>query len=45
MPNQLKMAKVQSMLSLHAQGRSQREIARTLGVDRETVLGNLVESS
>jgi transposase len=37
MPNLLKMAKVQSILSLHAQGRSQREIARTLGVDRETV--------
>jgi hypothetical protein len=37
MPNLLKMAKVQSILSLHAQGRSQREIARTLGVDRGTV--------
>jgi hypothetical protein len=37
MPNLLKMAKVQSILSLHAQGRSQREIARLLGVDRGTV--------
>ncbi|MCC7083422.1 MAG: helix-turn-helix domain-containing protein [Pirellulales bacterium] len=37
MPNLLKMAKVQSILSLHAQGRSQRELARTLGVDRATV--------
>ena len=32
MPNLLKMAKVHSILSLHAQGRSQREIARTLSV-------------
>jgi transposase len=37
MPNLLKMAKVQSILSLHAQGRSGREIARTLQVDRGTV--------
>jgi transposase len=37
MPNLLKMAKVQSILSLHAQGRSQREIARTLQMDRGTV--------
>lgn len=37
MPNLLKMAKVQSILSLHAQGRSGREIARTLSVDRGTV--------
>jgi transposase len=37
MPNLLKMAKTQSILSLHAQGRSQREIARALGVDRGTV--------
>ena len=37
MPNLLKMAKVQSILSLHAQGRSAREIARTLQVDRGTV--------
>ena len=31
------MAKVQSILSLHAQGWPQRRIARELGVDRETV--------
>lgn len=37
MPNLLKMAKLQSILSLHAQGRSQREIARTLNLDRGTV--------
>jgi len=35
--NLLKMAKVQSILSLHAQGRSAREIARILQVDRGTV--------
>ena len=37
MPNLLKMANLQAILTLHAQGRSQREIARTLGVDRGTV--------
>jgi hypothetical protein len=37
MPNLLKMAKVQSILTLHAQGRSQREILRLLSVDRGTV--------
>jgi transposase len=31
------MAKVQSILSLHAQGWAQRRIARELGVARETV--------
>jgi IS30 family transposase len=35
--NQLKMATVQSILSLHAQGWSQRRIAAAVGVDRETV--------
>jgi transposase len=35
--NLLKMAKLQSILSLHAQHWSQRRIARELGVDRETV--------
>jgi transposase len=37
MANQLKMATVQSILSLHAQRWSARRIARELGVDRETV--------
>ena len=37
MPNLLTMANVQSILLLHAQGRSQREIARTLDLDRGTV--------
>ena len=37
MANQLKMAIVQSINSLHAQGWSGRRIARELGVDRETV--------
>lgn len=37
MANLLKMAIVQSILSLHAQGWSQRRISRELGVDRETV--------
>lgn len=37
MANQLKMAIVQSILSLHAQRWSARRIARVLGVDRETV--------
>jgi transposase len=37
MANQLKMATVQFILSLHAQGWSGRRIARELGVDRETV--------
>ena len=37
MANLLKMAKVQSILSLHAQGWPQRRIARELGIARETV--------
>lgn len=37
MANRLKMARVQSILSLHAQGWSRRRIARELGIDRETV--------
>jgi transposase len=37
MANRLKMAKIQSILSLHAQGWSRRRIARELGIDRETV--------
>ena len=37
MSNLLKMAKMQSLLSLHAQGWSARRIAQELGVDRGTV--------
>ncbi len=41
MANRLKMATVQSILSLHARGWSQRRIARALGVDRESVARHL----
>jgi transposase len=37
MANQLSMAKVNAILTLHASGHSQRRIAKLLGVDRETV--------
>ena len=37
MANLLKMANVQSILLLHAQGWTQRRIARELGIDRGTV--------
>ena len=37
MANQLKMAKVHSIQTLHSRGWSQRRIARELGVQRETV--------
>jgi len=37
MSNRLKMATVDSILRLHAQGWSERRIARALGVDRKTV--------
>ena len=37
MANVLNMAKKESILSLHAQGWSQRRIARELGIDRGTV--------
>ena len=37
MANQLKMAAINSILTLHKSGKSQREIARLLGVHRETV--------
>jgi hypothetical protein len=37
MANVLKMAKVQSIQTLHARGWSQRRIARELGIHRETV--------
>ena len=45
MANRLKVAKVLSIKSLHAQGWSQRRIARELGVDRETVARYLRASS
>ena len=41
MANQLKMAKVNVILSLHQQGWSQRKIAEELNVNRETVAKNL----
>ncbi|MFQ5463923.1 MAG: helix-turn-helix domain-containing protein [Phycisphaerae bacterium] len=37
MANQLKMAQIQSILTLHARGWSYRRIGRALGVHRETV--------
>src|SRR5271167_4599357 len=37
MANQLKMADVQSILTLHKRGWSARRIARELGINRETV--------
>ena len=37
MANQLKMAKIHAILTLHEQGWSNRQIARTLGVHRHTV--------
>ena len=43
MSNLLKMAMVQSILSLHARGWSQRRIARALGIDRETVRRHVQE--
>jgi len=39
--NQLKVAKVLSIQTLHAQGWSQRRIARELGIHRETVAAHL----
>ena len=45
MANQLKVAKVLSINALHAQGWSQRRIARELGVNRETVARHLKEAS
>ncbi|MFT5527168.1 MAG: hypothetical protein ACI9HK_005150 [Pirellulaceae bacterium] len=43
MANQLKVAKVLSIETLHAQGWSQRRIARELGINRETVARYLKE--
>ena len=37
MANQLKMALVDSIITLHGHGWSLRRIARELGIDRETV--------
>ena len=37
MANHLKMALVEAIQALHRQGRSKRQIARELGIDRETV--------
>jgi transposase len=41
MANQLKMAVIDAILTLHGQGWSQRAIARRLGVNRETVSRHL----
>jgi len=43
MANQLKVAKVLSIKTLHAQGWSQRRIARELGINGETVARHLQE--
>jgi transposase len=45
MANELKAAKVFSIQALHAQGWSQRRIARELGIHRETVARHLSETS
>ena len=45
MANQLKVAKVLSIQALHAEGWSQRRIARELGIDRETVAKHLAEAA
>ena len=37
MANQLKMAEIDSIVTLHKAGHSQREIARLLNIDRGTV--------
>jgi transposase len=41
MPNQLRVAMIETILSLHHRGWSQRRIARELGIDRETVARHL----
>jgi len=45
MANELKVAKVLSIQALHAQGWSQRRIARELGVNRSTVARHLEDDS
>ena len=45
MANQLKVAKVLSIHALHAQGWSQRRIARELGISRDAVARRLKEGS
>jgi len=44
MANQLKMAKIHSILTLHQQGWSNRRIARTLGIHRHTVGRYIVQA-
>jgi orotate phosphoribosyltransferase-like protein len=41
MPNLLKVAMIETILSLRQRGWSQRRIARELGIDRETVARHL----
>ena len=41
MPNLLQVAMIETILSLHGRGWSQRRIARELGIDRETVARHL----
>ena len=41
MANQLKMADIQCIITLHGRGWSRRRIARELGMDRETVARHL----
>ncbi len=41
MANQLKMAIIESILALYQRGWSKRQIARELGLDRETVARHL----
>ena len=45
MANQLKMAVLETLLRLHAQGWSQRRIARELGVDRAAVARHIHQAT
>ena len=45
MANHLEVAKVLSIQTLHAQGWSQRRIARELGINRESVARHLKEAA